>query len=142
MARKLLVIANETCAGRELLDTLREHAVGAEVLVVAPALNSRLRHLFADVDRARAAAEQRLTESIAQLERAGIHARGAVGDSDPVRALEDALFEFEADEVIISTHPPERSNWLERGVVRRVREHTDLPVTHIVVDLQRAQAQP
>ena len=64
MSKKVLVIANETCAGRELLDTLREHAAGAEVLVVAPALNSRLRHILADVDKAREAAEERLTASI------------------------------------------------------------------------------
>ena len=41
-----------------------------------------------------------------------------------------------ADELIISTHPPERSRWLERGVVERAREEIDLPVTHVVVDLE------
>ncbi len=139
MARKVLVIANETCAGRELLDEVHARASGDgdEVLVVAPALNTRLRHLFADVDKAREQAQERLTESLRLLDGAGVHARGAVGDSDPVRAMEDALFEFDADEIVISTHPPERSNWLEKGVVERAASHTELPITHVVVDLAR-----
>jgi hypothetical protein len=139
MSRRLLVIANETCAGRELLDELRERCdPGCDVLVVAPALNTRLRHLFADVDRAREQAEERLRASLDALAAAGIDARGAVGDSDPIHAIEDALFEFPADEIVISTHPRERSNWLERDVVEKARERFELPITHVVVDLQRA----
>jgi len=138
MSRKVLVIANETVAGRELMDAVKERAEGGEVLVVAPALNTRLRHLFADVDKAREAAEGRLHESLKHLEEAGIHARGAVGD--PVRAMGDALFEFDADEIIISTHPPGRSNWMEKGVVDRARAETDIPITHVVVDLDRVEA--
>jgi GABA permease len=138
---RILVVANETCAGRRLLDELAgRHA--SDILVVAPALNSRLRHLFADVDDARAAAEERLAASIAALRARGLDARGAVGDSDPVLAIEDALAEFDADEVIISTHPPQRSNWLERGVVERARERIDVPVSHVVVDLEQEQRQP
>ena len=64
-------------------------------------------------------------------------ARGAVGDSNPVQAIEDALAEFPADEIVISTHPPERSNWLEKKTVERARERFDLPITHVVVDLER-----
>jgi GABA permease len=135
--RRILVVANETVAGRELLEHLHARADGVDthVLVVAPALNTRLRHLFADVDRAREEAEVRLTGSIESLRAEGITARGAVGDSDPVRAIEDALFEFDADEIVISTHPPERSNWLEKKTVERAREKFSQPITHIVVDL-------
>ena len=140
MSRKVLVIANETVAGRELMDAVKERAEGGEVLVVAPALNSRLRHLFADVDKAREAAEGRLHESLKHLDAAGIKARGAVGDTDPVRAMGDALFEFDADEIVISTHPPGRSNWMEKGVVDRARAETDVPITHVVVDLERVEA--
>lgn len=103
--------------------------------MVAPALNSRLRHMFADTDRAYAAAEERLAESVEALKAAGIAAGGAVGDSDPVQAIEDALVEFEATEIVISTHPPERSNWLEKRVVERASERFEAPITHVVVDL-------
>ena len=72
---------------------------------------------------------------------AGIVARGQVGDHhDPNVAIEDALREFAADEVVISTHPPERSRWLERGVVERAEREVPLPVTHVVVDLEAEQA--
>jgi hypothetical protein len=137
--RRILVVANETVAGRELLDELKRRTAGgdADVLVVAPALNTRLRYLFADVDHARELAEQRLAGSIETLRANGIEARGAVGDSNPLVAIEDALFEFDADEIIISTHPPERSNWLEKKTVDRARERFDRPITHVVVDLQR-----
>ena len=133
---RILVVANETCAGRALLDELRGRVrPGSEVLVVAPALNSRLRHIFADTDGAYAEAEERLAESVAALRAVGIGAAGAVGDSDPVQAIEDALVEFPATEIVVSTHPPERSNWLEKRVVERATERFDLPITHVVVDL-------
>jgi hypothetical protein len=133
---RILVVANETCAGRALLEELRGRVgPGSEVLVVAPALNSRLRHMFADTDRAYAAAEERLAESVQALRAVGIAAGGAVGDSDPVQAIEDALVEFEATEIVISTHPPERSNWLEKRVVERASERFEAPITHVVVDL-------
>ncbi len=70
-----------------------------------------------------------------EIERLGLRAKGEIGDSDPNTAIEDALRAFPADEIVISTHPPERSHWLERGVVERAREEIDLPVTHVVVDL-------
>ena len=140
--RRILVVANETVAGRELLDDLRARAAdGAEVLVVAPALNTRLRYILADVDRAREQAEERLSRSIEALQSAGIRARGAVGDSNTVQAIEDALFEFDADEIVISTHPRERSNWLEKKTVERAEEKFDVPITHVVVDLERDWAE-
>jgi hypothetical protein len=66
---------------------------------------------------------------------AGIEARGQIGDSDPLQAIEDAIRIFAPDELLISTHPEGRSNWLERGVVESTRERFALPVTHVVVDL-------
>ena len=67
---------------------------------------------------------------------AGLSASGHLGDADPLQALDDALRVFEPDEVVISTHPPQRSGWLERQVVRRARERYTLPITHVVIDLE------
>jgi GABA permease len=78
--------------------------------------------------------------SVLALGEAGLRARGEVGDSDPTVALEDGLRSFAADEIIISTHPPDRSRWLEHGVVERTREEIDLPLTHVVVDLEAERA--
>ena len=137
--RRILVIANETVAGHTLRSMILERSldVREEVLVVTPALNSPLKHWVSDEDEARAAAQERLDASLAKLAEAGVQARGEVGDGDPVQAMEDALRTFGADEIIISTHPEGRSNWLERGVVTKARERFAVPITHVVVDLER-----
>ena len=134
----MLVVANETVAGAALRDEIRRVVEGADanVLVVTPALNSPIRHWTSDEDAARAAAEERLGRSVAELERLGIDAHGEVGDADPVQAIEDALRTFDADLIVISTHPEGRSNWLERGVVTSARDRFEIPITHVVVDLQ------
>ena len=112
----------------------------ASVLVVSPALNSKIRHWASDEDGARAAAEERLGRSVAALEQLGFAATGEVGDADPVQAIEDALRTFRPDVIIISTHPEGRSNWLERGVVSTARERFAVPIEHVVVDLEAAKA--
>jgi hypothetical protein len=138
--RRILVIANETVGGNTLRSTILEKSLDVrEVLVVTPALNSPLRHWVSDEDEARAAAKERLDISLAKLAEAGVQARGEVGDSDPLQAIEDALRTFGADEIIISTHPEGRSNWLERGVVGKARERFAVPITHVVVDLEREE---
>jgi hypothetical protein len=136
--KRILVVANETVAGQRLIEEIRRATGGgrARVLVVSPALNSPLRHWVSDEDRARAEAQARLDRSLRRLEQLGIEARGEVGDSDPVQAIEDELRIFGPDEVIISTHPEGRSNWLERGVVVEARARFDVPITHVVVDLE------
>jgi len=138
--RRILVIANETADGPALREQLVERATRGpvQVFVVCPALNSRLRHWLSDEDGARIRAEQRLRASLAALAREGIDADGVVGDADPVVALADGLRMFRAGEVIVSTHPPGRSNWLERDVVQRARAISPVPVTHVVADETRA----
>src|SRR4051794_41679946 len=67
--RRILVISNETVEGTVLHEAIRFRArnVEGEVLVVAPALNSRLRHWMSDVDGARAAARRRLDRCLERL---------------------------------------------------------------------------
>jgi hypothetical protein len=138
--KRLLVVANETVGGAELLDRLKLDASGAstEVLVVVPALNSPLKHWVSDEDGARSAARERLETSLEAMRAAGISARGEIGDGDPLQAIDDALRTFAPDELVISTHPEGRSHWLERGVVEAAEERYELPVTHVVVDLEAA----
>jgi len=136
--RRILVIANETVGGEALRERIEEHSRGhrTNLLVVTPALNSPVRTFTSDVDKAREQAQQRLDASLARLRADGIDANGEVGDGDPIQAIEDALRTFGADEIIISTHPEGRSNWLERGVVTGARERFAVPITHVVVDLE------
>lgn len=91
--------------------------------------------LSSRIGPAREAARERLDASVAALRAIGLEAKGQLGDSDPLQALDDAYRVFTPDEVIISTHPPAHSNWLERRVVQRARERYPVPVTHVVVDL-------
>ena len=138
-ARRILVVANETVESRILHDAIRADMDGnnTEILVVAPALNSRVRHWVSDEDEARHAAGARLSRSIARLVRDGVDANGWVGDADPIQAIDDALHLFPADRLIIATHPEGRSNWLARRLVGRARGRFRLPILHIVVDVTR-----
>ncbi|HEV2591223.1 MAG TPA: hypothetical protein VGU02_04955 [Gaiellaceae bacterium] len=116
---RILVVANETVGGPELLAQVRENAGDrkARVFVVAPALNSTLKTWTNDEDQARGAAQARLNASLISMRAAGIEVDGEIGDTDPVQAIEDAIRTFQPDELVISTHPAGRSQWLERGVV-------------------------
>ena len=136
---RILVVANETVGGETLRSMILDKSYGVreEVLVVTPALNSPIRHWVSDEDDARAAAQERLDASLAKLAESGVQARGEVGDGDPLQAIEDALRTFGADEIIISTHPEGRSHWLERGIVENARQRFAVPITHVVVDLER-----
>ncbi len=137
--RHILVVANETVGGETLLRMIDERSRESktEILVCTPALNSRLRHWASDEDGARAAAQERLDASLERMRKLGIDASGEIGDADPLQAMEDALRTFGADEIIMSTHPDGRSIWLERGVVEHARERFAVPVSHVVVDLDR-----
>ncbi len=136
---RVLVVANETATGIVLCDAIESVAAATEtqVLVVAPALNSRLAHWTSSDDRARREAELRLARCVANLAAAGVEAEGVVGDADPLRAVEDTLSVFAADVIVVATHPEGRSNWLARDIVERIRRRHTPPVVHVVVDLER-----
>ena len=140
---RILVVANQTVGGRALLEEIINRSRGreTEILVLTPALaSSRAAHWTSEIDEAIELARQRMELSVLAVEEAGLRVRGEVGDSDPNVAIEDVLRQFPADEIVISTHPPERSRWLEHGVVQRARDEIDLPVTHVVVDLEAERA--
>jgi hypothetical protein len=137
--RRILVLANETLGGQALRREITHRMAGedTEVFVMCPALNvSKIKHWVSDEDEARRQAQERLDDVLARLQREGIPVKGDIGDADPIQAMEDALRLFPAQEAIISTHPPGRSNWLERDVIERARERFALPVSHVVVDLE------
>ncbi len=130
---RVLVVANQTCPcpglAQQASDVLEQP--DGELLLVAPALNSRLRHWVSDTDGAVRQATQRLQQALEALSSQGVKARGQIGDADPMLAIHDALHEFAADAVIISTHPVGRSHWLERGLIERVRLELDVPILHL-----------
>ena len=130
----ILVVANRTCPCPMLLDEVARRASDApvDVLVVVPALNSRLRHWLSDIDDAVARAHDRLAVALADLRTRGVSARGEVGDANPLVAIDDALAHFPASAIVIATLPPGQSNWLERGLLDKARARFGVPVTHLV----------
>jgi len=143
---RLLVVANETVGGRSLFAELERRLEGepkTEILVLVPPLaGSAAEHWSSDIDDPIPEARERLEASVAAMREKGLHVTGRLGDHhDPNQAIEDALKVFPADEVVISTHPPERSRWLESGVIERARAELPQPVTHVVVDLEGETAE-
>ena len=138
--RMVLVVANRTLEGENLRAELRRRAAaGAELHIVAPILASRTHYIASDVDQELEEARARLDAALAWARSEGIDAAGDVGDpNSALGAIEDALRVVGADEVIVSTHPPGKSNWLETGIVERLREELDVPVDHVIVDLEQA----
>ena len=135
--RHILVLANETVAGKSLLDAVRKRAEegAVRVTVICPQ-NAPAMGYVVYQDERRSAAERRLRRTLDLLHEAGIAARGAVVDPDPLAALRDAIHEYQPDEIIISTHPEMRSGWLRGNLVDRARKcAADIPVEHVVVDL-------
>jgi nucleotide-binding universal stress UspA family protein len=115
---KVLIVALDGVIPDEVPD--------GEVLVVAPALNSRLRHWLSDDDEARRLAEERAAAFVELLEQSGVHAEGRVGDADPLQAIADALPTFAADESVIAAWP-ERSTPPADELVSRARDRFALP---------------
>ena len=130
----ILVIADATCPCPALLEHVADRARETErpVLIVAPALNSRLAHWLSDTDAAVRGARERLGRATHALRERGIDAHARIGDGDPNVAVADWAALFAPAEIVISTYPPGRSHWLERDLVERTRKRYDVPVTHVV----------
>jgi hypothetical protein len=130
------VIANETAASGTLLDKLRERAAGdrISVTVIAPVSEPRQGYVVYD-DTRRAAARRRLDRTLDLLRESSIPAQGFVVECSPVQAAKDALVQLEppVDEIVVSTHEPQRSGWLRRDVVAEI-EHAagKIPVEHVI----------
>jgi hypothetical protein len=134
--KRILVVANETVAGKPLIDAVKRRADGDQVQVHVVSPQNQPKHGYVVYDEhVRDAAQNRLEMTVALLREAGIEADGEVMDPDPYSAAMDALGEADYDEIIVSTHPETRSGWLRQGLVDRLQRATRRPVEHVVVDL-------
>jgi hypothetical protein len=134
--RKILVVANETLLGDELLDAVRGRAgEGALVVVIAPVNEPREGFVVYDNTR-RASAGRRLDRTLARFREAGIQAMGHVVDNEPLTAVKDAIAMEEPDELIVSTHPESKSGWRRRNLIEEIRKAAgDRPVEHVVSEV-------
>ena len=135
--RKILVVANETLAGDELLDAVRRRVEGTDavVLVIAPVNAPREGYVVYENTR-RASAGRRLDRTLARFREAGIPASGHVVDHDPLTAVKDAIAIEQPDELVVSTHPEAKSGWRRRNLLDEIRKVAgDRPVEHVVSDI-------
>jgi GABA permease len=135
-ARRVLIVANQTATSSELIHELQQQTKHGDVdfHLVVPALNSHLRHWLSDTDDAVSAARRRGEDALAVLKSHGLPVSVEIGDSVPLLAIGDALSQFQADEIVISTPPPNRSHWLEHNLVELARNRFDVPVRHVIAD--------
>jgi hypothetical protein len=138
--KRILVLANRTLCEQHLLDELhaRRHQGPVAFHLLVPA--SHPPGPWSDA-RAEAEARGRLEETLGVLAAAGMGATGEIGDPSPVLAVDDFLRRGEhVDEIIVSTLPAGMSRWLAGNLLRRLRTHTGLPVTHVVAEPVGASA--
>ncbi|MBA2764740.1 MAG: hypothetical protein H0U42_08685 [Thermoleophilaceae bacterium] len=131
---RILALVSEPVSGEQLRSAIGESAANAEVLVVAPALISRTRWIFADPDPAIDRAEAVQEETVHQLDEDGVDAAGNTGESDPLLAIQDALATWPADELVVFHHPEAEANWLEDGLVDDARARFSLPIKEFTVE--------
>jgi GABA permease len=130
----VLVVANETVDAPTLREALKAHGADVHVTVVSP-VNEPKRGYVVYTDTRRASARRRLERALAHLREAGISADGYPVEADPAAAVRDALATLEppVDEILVSTHTEEKSGWLRRGVLERIRASAgEVPVEHLV----------
>jgi len=133
---EILVLANETIGGANLLDAVRaRHAQGdARFHVVVPQTRPRHGNVIYD-EAVRDSAQVRVDLALAFMREEGIDGRGEVGDGDPLNAAKDAIAEHGITEIIVSTLPASTSGWMKRDLIEALENDTGLPVTHVIVDL-------
>jgi hypothetical protein len=132
---KVLVLANETIAGKKLLDEiLARRGDDVSFHVVVPQTRPKHGNVIYD-EAVRDSAQVRVDLALAFMRDEGISGTGEVGDPDPYNAALDAIHEHGITDIIVSTLPAATSGWLRRDLPERLREGTGLPVEHVVVDL-------
>jgi phosphopantetheine adenylyltransferase len=122
----VLVVANETVLGQELLEAIRERAGRSEArfVIISPQSDP--------AQSEHPEAERRLRRALAELRGAGIEAHGWVAHPDPFEAAMQEIHEERIDEIIVSTFEPEKSGWLRKDLIQRLKDETNLPVLHVV----------
>jgi hypothetical protein len=135
-AKRLLVVATTAVEPELLRDRVRDHAgEGAEVRVVAPASDlSPLQWLTTDEDEARLEAAEIAESAERAVEPEATRVETEVGDPDPVQAIEDALRQWPAEEILVITRPGDEAGWLEKDSAEEASERFGVPITHLVVD--------
>jgi len=136
VGKKILALVSEPVSSEALRSELGEGIDDAEVMVVAPALDSRTHFWTSDNDAAIARAEDVQQETVERLAESDVDAVGDTGEADPLLALQDALATFPADEIVIFTRRKGDQNWAEGDLLEQAQEQFPLPVRHMEVEVR------
>lgn len=130
---RILIIANQTACGAELLTAVRERMKRGpcSFTLVVPATPISEQATWTE-GKAQDVASRRLHEAVRRLRAANITVEGVVGDASPVLAINDALVAEPHDEIILSTLPAGVSRWLRMDLPHRVEQRFGLPVTTVI----------
>lgn len=138
MPHRVVAVVTDELHGREPIEQLQsgaENGGGLEVRVVVPAVEANaLEHTLGDVDEPRRQAEERLEQVMKHLRGGNVQASGEVGDSDPVRAAQDAVLKAPADEIVFFEHCESQAQWYENGLLERAEEEIELPLRMVFVE--------
>lgn len=129
MPNRLLIAAGDAAENAESLPYGVRDLIDAadEILVVTPALPSRLEWLASATDKSRERADERLRAVMGQMEDLGVQASGTVGADDPLLAFDDAIAAFHADHILVGLR--DRTDWQERGLVDELLARFGVPIT-------------
>jgi hypothetical protein len=133
---RYLIVANRSLAGPALIgEVLARQAADDDAAfhVVVPATRV---HSGWSEGQALAHARTALADATQRFADAGVPVTGEVGDENPMLAVGDVLRREPFDAIIVSTLPAGPSRWLKRDLPRRLENEYDLPVTHVVSQLQ------
>ncbi|HWF51398.1 MAG TPA: hypothetical protein VG294_12235 [Solirubrobacteraceae bacterium] len=135
---KVLVLASEPISADQLRAALAGDGPAApdledvEIRIVAPALHgSAFQFWISDADEAISKADAVWRTSVAKLGAAGVDAQGDTGEGDPLRAVEDALANFDADRIVVFTHPESEQRYREDIDDAELEERFGRPVEHV-----------
>ncbi len=134
----VLVLTSEPVSAQQLRDALHRAADSnaIEVMVVAPALqDSPIKFWLSDADQAIAKADEVRRETVQQLGEEGVPAYGDTGESDPLDAIADALRTFDAERIVLFTHPAGEHRYREDVDPQEIARRFGLPVDHALVSV-------
>ncbi|MBM3666118.1 MAG: hypothetical protein FJW90_01320 [Actinobacteria bacterium] len=129
-----LVVGTKTVHSKGLLDELERRAKDK------PHRFTFICPRSGDVEREEVCAN--LAATLAELYRKDIDATGQPMSPEPFHAIENAIEHYRVDEILISTLKGQQSQWLDDGLIERVKEITEIPVEHIESSPGRASSEP
>ena len=102
--------------------------------VVSPRLTTPLQWLESDIDEASVRARKRLDAVLDHFASGPAPINGALGNDTLLSAIDDAIYDFEPDHLLIGLRAHERGSLQERHLLEPVRRRFHIPLTVFEVD--------